>query len=451
MKVSRSGVAHIVFAIIALLPLSCSAQPANIDPAQTAITLERSACYGTCPVYRVTIHGDGRVVFTTGTAPVDPVDALHRRFAQSDGVLLPGTHEARIDPSSVVELIEKFKSAHYWQLKSTYRAPVTDSPTYVLTFDIGHQRKTVVDYVGREAGMPKAVTELENAVDQAAGTDRWVNGSPALIPWLEQTGFDFHSDQAVELVNAAAWGDGAEETVIGLIDRGAPLDRIVGIRGSSPMSTIAEPQTAGIFMLESAIRRGQANVFKRLVASGWLDKLGKDKAAEVFSKNAGGCSPALVDAAGEAGIGVDKPSKEEPSYPGAAQGKTALAELGSSYACEEKEDLLVKVAERLIARGANPNARDSLGRTPIYGVENLALLRFLLQHGADATVKDNDGRSMVFGSWTDAIVLELLEARASPVGKYDIDGNKTLAQQAKDRKMPLVAKWLTDHPEAYKR
>lgn len=87
-----------------------------------------------------------------------------------------------------------------------------------------------------------------------------------------------------------------------------------------------------------------------------------------------------------------------------------------------------------------------MGRTAIYGVENLDLLNLLLSHGADATVKDKDGRSMVFGSWTDAIVLRLLEAGASPVGRYDYD-NKTLAQQAKDRRMPKVSQWLAAHSE----
>ena len=27
------------------------------------ITLERTECFGTCPVYRLTVHGDGRVVY----------------------------------------------------------------------------------------------------------------------------------------------------------------------------------------------------------------------------------------------------------------------------------------------------------------------------------------------------------------------------------------------------
>jgi hypothetical protein len=82
-------------------------------------------------------------------------------------------------------------------------------------------------------------------------------------------------------------------------------------------------------------------------------------------------------------------------------------------------------------------------------VENLQLLDLLLANGGDAKAKTNDGKSLVFGSWTDAIVLRLLEAGASPDGKY-FDGH-TLAQQAKIQNMPRVAQWLARHPEAAKR
>ena len=58
---------------------------------------------------------------------------------------------------------------------------------------------------------------------------------------------------------------------------------------------------------------------------------------------------------------------------------------------------------------------------------------------------------MVFGSWNDSIVLRLLEAGASPVGYDDNDATRTLAQRAKDRKMPQVARWLAEHPEAFQR
>lgn len=412
--------------------------------------LERSACLGPCPAYKVTIHGDGRVVFETTAEFDNQVGAVHRRFAQSDGVLLPGTHEDKISPAAVGALIEKFRAAGFWKLRNAYTAPITDNPSYVVTFDTGQSRKTVTDYVGSEVGMPRSVTELEDAIDQVAGTDRWVRGTPELLTWLERTGFDFHSGEAAELAVSAAYGNGAEQAIIGLVERGAPLESTATPGNSWGETSTIPTKPVGISILESAIKRGHVELFRRMTATGWLDKLGKDNAAQVFARHAAACSPRLVDAAADAGVNIDAGTQvaEGPLNP---QGKTALAGLADHYVCEDREADLVKTAERLLARGANPNSRDSLGRTPLYGVENLDLLNFLLQHGADATAKGKDGQSMIFGSWTDAIVLRLLEAGASPVGYYDIDGIKTLAQQAKDREMPLVTKWLAAHPEALAR
>ena len=76
---------------------------------------------------------------------------------------------------------------------------MTDAPAYVLTYQVGEQHQTVIDYVGHNAGMPKAVTDLEDAVDRTAGTDRWVRGSAALIDWLEKQRFDFRSPDAARL------------------------------------------------------------------------------------------------------------------------------------------------------------------------------------------------------------------------------------------------------------
>jgi len=409
------------------------------------ISLTRSACYGSCPAYQVTIHGDGLVHFTTGTSPVDAVDAVHRRFARARGVLLPGTHEDRIQPEAVQALARQFEAADFWQLKDEYRARVSDSPTKVVTLAVADRKKTVIDYVGTEAGMPKAVKELEEAIDRLAGTDRWVNGTADLIPWLEKTHFDFHSNQAAVLAVDAEATHADEATVIALIERGAPLDQTALPSMPLPGNAVV----AGISLIEDSIRRGHAEVFKRMVKGGWLDRLGKAKAAASFADLAAGCSPAMVDAAADAGVDIDfavsHPSqdKDEP------QERTALAML-EDWGCTQNEAARLPTAERLLARGANPNHRDSLGRTPLYGVHRLDVLNLLLAHGADATAKSKDGNSMLFGSWDEAVILRLLQAGASPRGRYGDDG-RTLAQMAKAQNMASVTKWLAAHPGAYRR
>lgn len=435
---------RVVLGIACLLTLAAIAPRATAadQPADfMTITLQRTACLGSCPAYEVTIRGDGHVQFTTATAPKDGVEELHRRFAISRGVLLPGTHEDRVDPAAVDALEAQFEQAGFWDLKDEYSLEATDGSTQTVTLVVGKRKKTVVDYMGTEAGMPQAVRDLEAAIDRVAGTERWVKGSAALIPWLEQTGFDFRSTRATALALDGEDDHADEATVLALIERGAPLDQPVLSSDDLPGPAVL----AGSALLEDAIRRGHAEVFLRLAKDGWLDRLGSPTVALIFAQSAAGCSPAMVDALAAAGVNIDLPESHRKSDIGDdPQGETALSTLADVYACHD-EKTRVQTAERLLAHGADPNHRDSLGRTPIYGVENLELLNTLLAHGADATARSKDGQSMLFGSWNDAIVLRLLQAGASPAGKYD--GGKTLAQQAGAGDMPRVKRWLAAHPD----
>lgn len=432
--------AAFLLAITAAIAPTAASGTDNVE-----ISLTRSACFGACPAYKLTIDGHGLVHFTTGTDPVDEVDKLHRRYARARGVLLPGTHEDRISPEAVQALLKQFEAANFWRLKNEYRALATDSPTQVVSLTVGDRHKRVVDYMGTEAGMPDAVRNLEEAIDRVAGSDRWVKGTAGLIPWLEQAHFDFHSNQATVLALDGEADQADEATVLALIERGAPLDQTALPPGILP----GEVTVAGVSMIGDSIRRGHAEVFKRLAKDGWLDRFGKAKAAESFADTAAGCSPALVDAFADAGLDIDAAPARNADSDDEQQERTALAKLAATYNCWEDNSARIRTAERLLARGAHPNHRDSKGRTPLYGVENLDLLNVLLAHGADASLKSNDGNSMLFGSWTDAIVLRLLEAGASPKGRYD-DG-RTLAQQAKARNMRRVQQWLAAHPEALRR
>ncbi|RUL75976.1 DUF6438 domain-containing protein [Dyella choica] len=440
----------VVFAFIAALStVAHSAAPELTTPDDATISLTRSACYGECPDYTVVIHGDGRVHFSTEVAAVSGADVVFRQYARSQGVLLPGTHEDSVPPQNVAELLAQFQRGGFWQLKDRYAARAMDNPTQIITLAVGGRHKQVIDYLGTEVGMPQAVLDLEDAIDRVAGTARWVEGNAALIPWLARQGFDFHSVQASELAVAGERHGADEAMVLALLDRGASLNLPVD-DSPVPRKVAGAPEPAGVLLIQATIRRGHAQVFQRLAAHGWLARWGKAKAAEAFAEQAAGCSPKLVDAVAAAGIDIDTVEHRAPGSDWQdVQGRTALNVLGDSYACGPNKDARVQTALRLLAHGANPNHRDSEGHTPLYQVEDLGLLNLLLANGADATIKSNTGESVVFGSWTDAIVLRLLQAGASPAGHY-YDG-MTLAQQTALRKMPHVAKWLAHHPEAYRR
>lgn len=419
-----------LFALPAILLASCEhAEPfPMIVGDDVTITLQRTACFGNCPDYTVTIDGKGNVHFATRDSEGPGAATVHRAYSPDDGVLVSGVHTDAIDPQAVRELVAQFRAANFFSLKDEYIAPVTDSPSYVLTFRAGTHSKTVVDYVGHAVRMPTSVTALEQAVDQTAGTGRWVEGKAGLIAYLERTGFDFTSSKARDIALEAALGDGAADaTVIGLLEKGAAPDRLANFPRGDDKGTL------GKGLITAAVKRGRLALFNWLAARGWLERTEKRVLEKEFAQSAAGCSAELVNTFAARGLSIDASGEE---------GKTALGELSDSYNCKD-ESARLAVGKALLDAGADPNHRNDAGETPIYNVEYLPLLDLLYVRGARPDVVDKGGNGPVFSSWSDEIVLRHLQAGASSNGRY-FDG-RTLEQQMVERPMPMVRQWLKSH------
>lgn len=162
--------AFFVFAIVLTMPALCADQarpeerpvekvafPPIKDWSTLEIRLQRTGCYGWCPVYSVTISGDGTVSF------------LGERF-----VTVKGAHTAKITPDKVRALYEAFVKADFFWAFDRYEASITDLPTKIVSISFDGHRKQIVDYAGRMAGMPEAIAKLEQQIDELAGITQWV-------------------------------------------------------------------------------------------------------------------------------------------------------------------------------------------------------------------------------------------------------------------------------------
>jgi hypothetical protein len=58
----------------------------------------------------------------------------------------------------------------------------------------------IVDYVGTWVGMPQSVSELEDVVDETAGTDRWVSGGPPTLEAMREARIEPNSQQPGEIL-----------------------------------------------------------------------------------------------------------------------------------------------------------------------------------------------------------------------------------------------------------
>lgn len=179
--------------------------PALRPDSKVTITLLRTVCYGRCPGYKVTISTAG-IIFDGGSF-----------------VVAAGKHTDRVDAAAVRKLARQFLDADFYSMDSSYKARVTDNPTYIVSIAIDGRLKKVEDYVGSWEGMPAVITELEDAVDALARSDRWIEGSEGLVEALKAERFNFQSPQAQDMMKEAAHR-GKTATVKEFLQAGVPPD-----------------------------------------------------------------------------------------------------------------------------------------------------------------------------------------------------------------------------------
>jgi hypothetical protein len=141
-------------------PWIATSFPAISDWSSLRITLSRGPCLGTCPVYEVSIDGMGNVLFRGDLRSSTSFYGVQR------------VNRSKISATSVLALFAAFKRAQFFWLYDIYAVGATDLPLDRIGIEYDGHKKEIVDYMGRNAGMPKQVTELEDMIDHLAGTSK---------------------------------------------------------------------------------------------------------------------------------------------------------------------------------------------------------------------------------------------------------------------------------------
>jgi hypothetical protein len=121
------------------------------------ITLERTPCYGPCPVYRVTVLGTGAVEYF-GEAHVDK----------------PGAHRWRISRRRLDRLAEAFERARYSGLEDSYtNREFADAPGCLTSIEYEDGGSKSINHYHGDPSAPAALTELEDEIDRIVGVERY--------------------------------------------------------------------------------------------------------------------------------------------------------------------------------------------------------------------------------------------------------------------------------------
>jgi len=157
-------------ALVAVLAAACggaSAPPPALSntasgPAAAAheplATIERTACFGWCPVYKVTIFRDGAL------------DYEGKRYVRTKG---PAS--GHLSPEQIAALDALFQNSRYLDFKDAYQEhSMTDSPsTYTSYTPAGGKPKSVKHYHG-DATAPKQLGAVEDGIDRIIEIEQWI-------------------------------------------------------------------------------------------------------------------------------------------------------------------------------------------------------------------------------------------------------------------------------------
>lgn len=157
--------------VLALIIMACGAacytasSPSGgtspTGPHEQLATLERTACFGYCPIYKVTIFRDGIV-----------------EYQGEKFVKIVGRATGRLTRRQLAQLEELFRRNGYLGLESSYeRRDATDLPSAFTSYSpAGGETKAIRHYQG-DLSAPKALTQVEQGIDRIVNIEQWI-GTP---------------------------------------------------------------------------------------------------------------------------------------------------------------------------------------------------------------------------------------------------------------------------------
>lgn len=388
--------------------------PEITNPQSLSISLHRSSCYGACPDYVVEIRGDGKVTFSGN-----------------------GTYTGQASSSRVATLVKMLRNMEFFSLKDRYTGKVTDMPTYTVTVTVGDRTKRIVDYAGRMIFMPDSLTDLENMIDFAADTSKWLSNKSYDLQNLKAGGFDFSSvagsdillkvadiadlEAVLEFEHAGALlrdGENARKALSSAAGRGK-TDIVVHMLDHG--IALGAPQAMAEALYRAA-SGGYVKTAEALIAAGADPRGGSEGSPIIFAaarsrnaemvelilkyhpdltKTVSGITSAgevYETAVGEALSG--NPWRQAPA-PDLARIVRDLGEAGAEMNVRTfRGPLLTRTTDRTVIKalldfGADPNAEDSQGGAPLDAVPTEELAILMIQRGANFNRPSRNGITIV--------------------------------------------------------
>jgi Domain of unknown function (DUF6438) len=153
--------------------------PNEPDKIELWLRMERTACFGNCPIYILNIQPDGTFVFE-GIKSLEKGNLVDKKEKP----------HGKLSEEKINQIIAEIDKAEFFALKDSYsgdsgNCPTywTDSPTVTLSIKLRGKDKTIPHYLGCEENdkptdkgkiYPQQLYNLENRIDEIVETKRWI-------------------------------------------------------------------------------------------------------------------------------------------------------------------------------------------------------------------------------------------------------------------------------------
>lgn len=122
-------------------------------PDSLEVRLQRTACFGRCPIYTLSFYKDGTVIYKG------------EKWVEKEGL-----YKGRVSESNLNNIIRKAKEIGFYEMDNQYDSEyVTDLPSTITTLKGESGFKVVANrYEG-----PELLYELEKLIDEVADSIEW--------------------------------------------------------------------------------------------------------------------------------------------------------------------------------------------------------------------------------------------------------------------------------------
>ncbi|MGA9657852.1 MAG: DUF6438 domain-containing protein [Asticcacaulis sp.] len=317
-----------------------------------------------CAIYSVTIDDNGHVT-----------------FEGAGGVIVRGKHSYRVAPDQIAPLLQSLEAVNFWNLPDKYTGPAVDIRGDTIKVIKDGNEKSITDFFGEAAGLPKVIHIVEAKLDDMAKIDDWLFPSVDTLLKLDDENYDYSTIAGAEMaLEATLEPKVSDDFITGLLTRGVPLE------GGSIMTWRF---LKNFDLIDAAALAGRTKITKVILRDHPFgeDETSQAKLARAFAYGIRSGKAEMVRAF------LDYNPPMTFIKPTGFSDEMELDKTGALCEIIDSPDALL-IAKLLIDAGADVNFRDSQMRTPVLMAANEDVAIFLLENGANARAGDYEDNGL---------------------------------------------------------